>query len=162
VALYRVPEHLGILVDSGAHALIGVRAEGLVEGRRDITEPATGDVRAVLLDISFSPAQRRLWMTTLKVAERDADDLEPGREVALVHPIYDPQDVRFAETLKSPLGVLWPFLWRAVFIFVGVRGIQRNWPAAAPPGSGQGRHASGRTSVQGAGRTGFGRRGAGR
>jgi hypothetical protein len=162
VALYGVPEHLHALADSGAHALIGVRTEGLVEDRREITDPVTGDVRAVLLDVSFSPNQRRLWMKTLKVAERDADDLEPGQEVALVHPIFDPQDVRLAETLKSPLAALWPFLWRAGFIFVGVRGIQRNWPGAGPSGPERGSLETGLSSLPGARRTGFGRRGAGR
>ncbi|MBC00872.1 MAG: hypothetical protein CML67_15170 [Rhodobacteraceae bacterium] len=160
VALHGVPRQLADLAGSGAHALAGLRIEGTVEDRREIYDPQTGDVRYYLLDVSFSPAQRRLWMKTLKVAAETAGDHQPGHTVALVHPIYDPQDVRLAETLKSPLGVLWPFLWRAVFIFVGVRGIQRNWPAGAPPGSGPGRYAAGGTSVRSTGRTGFGRRGA--
>lgn len=162
VALHGVPRHLADLAGSGAHALAGLRIEGTVEDRREISDPQTGDVRYYLLDVSFSPAQQRLWMKTLKVAAETSGDHQPGHTIALVHPIYDPQDVRLAETLKSPLGVLWPFLWRAVFIFVGVRGIQRNWPAGAPPGSGPGRHAAGGTSVRGTGRTGFGRRGAAR
>lgn len=157
-ALYGVPGQLADLGASGAHVFAGLRIEGTVEDRSEILDPDTGELRYHLLEVSFSPANRRLWMKTLKVAPDVGRDHAPGARVALVHPMYDPQDVRLSQTLKSPVIMLWPFLWRAVFIFVGIRGIQRNWPTAGPLSA-----AGGGTSASPAPRRGgFGRRGAAR
>jgi len=169
VALYGVPGYLADLAGSGAHVFAGLRVEGTVEARREIVDPQTGDVRYTLLEVSFSPSQRRLWKKTLKVAPGAAGDPGPGAEIALVYPIHDAQDVRLAETLASPLALLWPFVWRAVFIVVGIRGIRRNWPARGPSAPDTGGQAGGHAGGQAVGkpspalvrRGGFGRRGAG-
>lgn len=161
VALYGVPRYLADLAGSGAHVFAGLRVEGTVEARREIVDPRTGDVRYALLDVSFSPSQRRLWKKTLKLAPGAAGDPGPGAEVALVYPMHDAQDVRLAETLASPLALLWPFVWRAVFIFVGIRGIRRNWPASGPSAPDTGRQVAASPSPALVRRGGFGRRGAG-
>ncbi|SDU20298.1 hypothetical protein [Stappia sp. ES.058] len=114
---------------AGPHVLAGIRIQGTVEDRRVVRDPETGEVRFHLLSVLYSPKQRRLWSATLKVPYSRGQTLSHGDEVALVHPIYDPQDVVLAEEMPGALGVLWPFIWRGLFIFVGVRGIHRNWPS---------------------------------
>ncbi|MBL6431627.1 MAG: hypothetical protein HPM95_12645 [Alphaproteobacteria bacterium] len=160
VALHGVPRHLADLAGSGAHALAGLRIEGTVEDRRGITDPQTGDVRYYLLDVSFCRRSAAL-------DENPQGGCGNGRRSSTrPHGRAGSSDLRSAgrSPRRNAEELRWacsgPF-WRAVFI-LSVSGAfsatgrqeRRRDPERAP--------CDRRASFQGAGLTGFGRRGAGR
>ncbi len=122
--------------------------------------------------LRYTTADGRTYSKEMQVDSIVAVELKQDPEIRIAYVPNDPQNMTIARWVRSPLGYLWFFLWRILFVVVGVRGIARELRppddgldvkarpsplsrVASPPGSLSGRAAGSSTGLR---RTQFGRR----
>lgn len=114
--------------------------------------------------LRYTAADGQTYHKEMQVDSIVAVELEQDPEIRIAYVPNDPQNMTIARWVRSPLGYLWFFLWRILFVVVGVRGIARELrpPEGGVNGkaqpSGIPRSAPASASPAGLRRTQFGRR----
>ncbi|MBD1545888.1 hypothetical protein [Roseibium aggregatum] len=73
----------------------------------------------------YTTADGQSYRKEMQVDSIVAAGLKRDPDIRIAYVPNDPQNMTIARWVRSPLGYLWFFMWRIVFVTIGVRGIAR-------------------------------------
>ncbi len=73
----------------------------------------------------YTAADGQTYRKEMQLDSIAAVEVEQDPNIRIAYVPNDPQNMTIARWLRSPLGYIWYFLWRILFVVVGVRGIAR-------------------------------------